>query len=609
MKKEYHPETQLVRLVITGSVDDGKSTLVGRLLLDLGEVYEDQLKAVERTSSRQGMSQVDLSLLTDGLSAEREQKITIDVAYRYLNIHQRRFIIADVPGHEQYTRNMISGASDANAAIILIDVRKGLSPQSKRHLFIMSLLNINHILVVMNKMDLVGYSEEIFDSIKNEFQEFAAKLNIRDLQFIPVSALNGDMVVDRGDNMDWYQGATLFGYLENTEIASDRNLIDFRFPVQLTLKDEREYRSYAGQVEGGAIKVGEPVLVLPSMERSKVESVIVHGEESQSAFESQPAVLTLADELDISRGDVIVRENNVPEVSNRFEAMVCWMDRKPLQPDKGYLIKHLTQNTRAFVDRIVYCIDINNLGRQTVKELSFNEIGRLQLRTNVPLIFDPYTQNKNTGGFILIDDITKQTVGAGQILRASRSPKEQRDQKLKISQGGVIWFTGLPSSGKSTLADALADELKNHDISGERLDGDIVRETISRDLGFSAEDRRKNIERVVFVSKILARNGILVLASFISPQRTVRDWARSEIPNFVEIYTQCSLEECIKRDPRGNYRKALAGEITNFTGISDTYEEPLEPELVIETDKHSVTESVRLIINKLVQIGYFENLP
>lgn len=604
MQKKYNPNVELLKLVITGSVDDGKSTLIGRLLYDLGEIYEDQLESIRKTSIRQGKTEIDLSLLTDGLSAEREQKITIDVAYRYFSTPKRRYIIADVPGHEQYTRNMATGASNANLAIILVDARKGLLTQSKRHLFIASLMGVSHNLIVVNKMDLVDYGQGVFEKIKSDFIDFAAKLNIHDLQFIPVSALKGDMIVERGNNMNWYQGSTVASCLENLEIASDRNLLDFRFPVQLVIRPNQDFRGYAGQIEGGTIKIGEKVKILPSGQTSKIKSIIAGRENKEYAFSPQAAVLTLEDEVDVSRGDMIVRENNLAEVSDEFEAIICWMDSQPLSKGKSYILKQTTKEGRCFINKIFHRINIEDLHRETANVLELNDIGRIGIKTNEPVMFDIYSKNRNTGSFIIVDETTNNTVGAGIILRPVK--KITPEEPLALKKGAVLWFTGLPSSGKSTLAEAVAQEFKKSGLPVERLDGDVVRETISRDLGFSAEDRQKNIERVTFIAKILARNGIMVLTSFISPQRKVREWARKEIGNFIEIYTKCPVEECIKRDSKGNYRKALAGEILNFTGVSDPYEEPESPEIVVETDKESVERCVEKIIKFLKKLGYLD---
>ena len=600
MIKTYNPDMELVKMVIMGSVDDGKSTFIGRLLYDLGEIYEDQLGAVKMASLRRGGKNIDLSLLTDGLSAEREQKITIDVAYRYLTTANRRFIIADVPGHEQYTRNMATGASNADLAIIIVDAKKGLLPQSKRHLFISSLLGVPHILVVINKMDLVDYNQEVFTKIKENFSNFLAKLSIHDLQFIPVSSLCGDMVVRRGDKMPWYQGPTVFGYLENMRVASNRNLIDFRFPIQLVIRPDQNFRGYAGQIESGTISVGERVKVLPSGEKTKIKSIIVDRENKDYAFSPQSAVLTLEDEIDVSRGDMIIRENNPAEVSHAFEAMVCWMINEPLSKDKSYLLKQTTKTTRCFIDKILYRINIDNLHRENTKVLGLNDIGRVFISTNSPMIFDPYLKNRDTGSFIIIDESTNDTAGAGIILR-----KAETDERKIFSRGFTLWFTGLPSSGKSTLADEVAKELKEkYNLAVERLDGDAVRQTICKDLGFSAEDRKINIERVTYVAKLLTKHGVVVITSFVSPQKEVRNWSRQQIGNFVEVYTKCPLEECLKRDPRGNYKKALAGEIAQFTGISDPYEEPDNPEIIVETDKEDIQQCTQKIIASLKKIGH-----
>ncbi|MCK4892097.1 MAG: bifunctional sulfate adenylyltransferase subunit 1/adenylylsulfate kinase, partial [Candidatus Pacebacteria bacterium] len=397
MKEKYNFNAELLRMVIAGSVDDGKSTFIGRLFYDLQEIYDDQLEALEKSSLQQGKKEIDLSFFTDGLSAEREQKITIDVAYRYLSTLKRRFIIADVPGHEQYTPNMVTGASNASLALILVDARKGILPQSKRHLFIASLMGVSHILVVINKMDLVDYDQNVFEKIKSDFLDFTTKLNITDLQFIPASSLNGDMIVRRGENMNWHQGSTIISYLENLEIASDRNLIDFRFPVQLVIRPNQDFRGYAGQVEGGKISVGEKVMILPSEKKTTIKSIIIGNKRKSYAFNSQAAVLSLKDDLDISRGDVIVGANNLAELGNEFEAMVCWMSDKPMRKGGSYILKQMTKTTRCFIDEVLYRININNLHRKRTNALKFNEIGRVCIKTNEPIVFDPYHKNKNTG--------------------------------------------------------------------------------------------------------------------------------------------------------------------------------------------------------------------
>ncbi len=607
MEKIYNPNAQLLKLVIAGSVDDGKSTLIGRLFYDLDEIYEDQLASLKKVSAQQGKKEIDLSLFTDGLSAEREQKITIDVAYRYLSAAKRRFIIADVPGHEQYTRNMITGASNAvNLAIILADARKGILAQSKRHLFIASLMGVSHILIVINKMDLVGYTQKVFEKIKSDFTDFAAKLDIHDLQFIPVSALCGDMVVERGSNMDWYQGTTLASYLENLEISSDKNFLDFRFPVQLVIRPNQDFRGYAGQIESGTIKIGERVRILPSGKETKIKSIIADQKEQESAFTPQSVVLTLADEVDVSRGDMIVRENNLAELNSDFEAMVCWMSSQSLSKDKSYILKQTNKSTRCFVNKIFYRLNIDNLHRGSAKALALNEIGRVHITTNTPIMFDLYNKNRDTGSFIIIDETTNNTVGAGIILRSAKKLdfRETQPKAPPKNQGFVLWFTGLSRSGKSAVADRVYKILKEKGLKLERLDGDIVRRSLSSDLGFSREDREKNIKRVAFVAKLLSGNGVGVIASFISPYKQRREKIRKEVTNFIEVFCNASLPNCEKRDKKGLYKKARKGEIENFTGISDPYEPPENPEIELKTDKETIQESISKVIKHLEENNF-----
>lgn len=417
MKNLYNPNKELLKFVAAGSVDDGKSTLIGRLLYDIKGIYQDQLEAVIRDSQQDSDEEnIDFSLLTDGLSAEREQKITIDVAYRYFSTPKRKFIIIDVPGHEQYTRNMITGASNANLALILIDARKGLRIQSKRHLFLANSLGMSHILMVVNKMDLVGYQEEVFQKIKNQVAGFASKLNIKDLRFIPVSSVNGDMVVKRGRKMDWYDGQTVLNYLESLYIASDRNLIDFRFPVQLVVK-EGDFRGYAGQVKGGVISKSEEVVVLPSGKRTEIKSITIGKKKADYAFNPQSVILALKDDLDVSRGNMIVRCNNLPEVGNKFEAMIFWMSEEPMEANKNYILKQTTKTVRCSATQLRYKINIDNLHRKKSDSLKLNEIGRAYFKTLEPIMYDFYERNKHTGSFILIDEFSNNTVGAGIIWR------------------------------------------------------------------------------------------------------------------------------------------------------------------------------------------------
>ncbi|MFC1662961.1 adenylyl-sulfate kinase [Patescibacteria group bacterium] len=599
---------QLVRIVIAGSVDDGKSTMIGRLFYDTNLIYEDQYEAIKKTSQKRGGNEVDLSLFTDGLSAEREQGITIDVAYRYFSTPKKRFIIADVPGHEQYTRNMVTGASNADMALILIDAHNGITTQSKRHLFIASLLGIPHIIIVINKMDSISFKQETYDSIKDELSLFAAKLDIRDLQFIPVSALNGDMIVNRGTKMSWYNGTTLFNLLENIEISSNRNLIDFRYPIQNVIRLSPNERGYTGKVEGGVIKKGDQVMLLPSNKKSKIKNIVFDNKNQKEAFNPQSALITLNDQLDVSRGEMIIRENNQPETSDEIEAMISWFAEAPLELNKRYILKHTTRSTSAFIPRLHYRLNIDTLHRIKDNELNMNDIGRAFIRTLDPLFFDPYSKNRNTGNFILIDEITNNTIAAGIILRTAPKKSETDIIKANKKTGAVVWFTGLSGSGKSTIANALAEELHRRNVSTESLDGDIVRKSLTGDLGFSKEDRDENIKRVSFVAKLLSKHGVIVLASFISPYRRQRELIKKEVKNYIEVFVNAPLEICKERDVKGMYKKAKEGKIKDFTGISHPYEEPENPDLELLTHEESVENSVQKLLTYLEKHHYINKL-
>ncbi|MBI3290802.1 adenylyl-sulfate kinase [Candidatus Falkowbacteria bacterium] len=589
-------DKELLNIVIAGSVDDGKSTLIGRLFYDTKRIYQDQLASIKKSSVKSG-TDLDLSLLTDGLASEREQKITIDVAYRYFSTAKRRFNIADVPGHEQYTRNMATGASNADLAIILADAAKGLLTQSRRHLFIASLMGISHILVVVNKMDQVDYSEEVFEKIKDQFTDFTTKLNIDDLQFIPISALAGDMVVGRGGNMDWYQGSTVLSYLENLEISSDRNLIDFRFPVQLVKKIDNS-RFYFGQVASGVIEKGEKVIILPSGLVSEVKSIVYDRNSQDNAFSPKSIALTLSDELDVSRGDMIVRQKNTPDVSTEIEAEVVWLAGEDLKSGNSYILKHTTKTTRCHVEDIIYKINIKTLHREPAASIKTNEIGRVFIKTNDLLSFDEYQKNKDAGRFIIIDQASNNTVGAGVILRRARV-KPEKKSAVQPANGCTLWFTGLSGSGKSTIAAELAGHLAEKGVSFERLDGDDLRQNLSFDLSFSAQDRDQNIKRAVYLAKMLNSHGIMVLATFISPYENHRRLARNELGNFIEIFVDAPLELCQRRDVKGLYKKAGSGEVKNFTGVSADYQRPKNPEIRLDTEKLTVKECVDQIISYL----------
>ncbi|NJN81356.1 MAG: sulfate adenylyltransferase subunit CysN [Caldilineaceae bacterium] len=618
----------LLRFTTAGSVDDGKSTLIGRLLYDTKSIFEDQLEAVERASHQRGDEYVDLALLTDGLRAEREQGITIDVAYRYFATPKRKFIIADTPGHIQYTRNMVTGASTAELAIILIDARNGVMTQSKRHGFIASLLQIPHILVAVNKMDLVDYSRSAYQGIVDEYTDFASRLSVQDMTFIPISALKGDNVVHKSERMRWYDGTTLLHHLENVNIGGSRNLVDFRFPVQMALRPNPDFRGFAGQIASGSISPGEEVVVLPSGQSSRVRAIVDFDGDLPQAVAGDSVVLTLEDEIDISRGDMIVRKRNLPQVANQLECILCWMAEEPLNLDASYIVRHTTRDVRAYVSELNYRVDVNTLHREPAHTLQLNEIGRVKLTTTQPLYFDSYRHNRATGNFVLIDPHSNATVAAGMIRRRAREldeivahqPERQRStnvvwEETQLSRtmreqrnghkAAVLWLTGLSGSGKSTVARHLERRLFEMGCQTVYLDGDNVRHGLNGDLGFSAEDRKENIRRVGEVAKLGFEHGAITLCTFISPYRADRDFARSLLPNgrFFEVYVKCSLEVCKRRDPKGLYAKALAGEIKEFTGVSAPYEEPEQPEILVETDIQSVDEIVSAILQQLARHG------
>ena len=622
----------LLRFTTAGSVDDGKSTLIGRLLLDSKAIFEDQLAAVAQASKLRGEAVMDLALFTDGLRAEREQRITIDVAYRFFATPKRKFIIADTPGHIQYTRNMVTGASTAELAIILIDAQHGVLTQSKRHGFIASLLQIPHILVAVNKMDLVGYREDVFDAIVGEYRAFASKLSTPDINFIPISALLGDNVVHQSAHMPWYDGTTLLHHLEHVNIGASRNLVDFRFPVQMAIRPNHGFRGFAGQIASGAIAPGEEVVALPSGRSSRVRSIVSFDGELPEAAAGDSVILTLEDELDISRGDMLVRRRNLPQVADALECTLCWLDETPLNPQASYILQHTTRQVRAYVSELTYRIDVDTLHRVPAATLELNEIGRARLITTQPIFFDPYQTNRATGNFILIDPHSNNTVAAGMIRRASGTdanfseklasvpearPKssnvawestaisrEQREER-NGHRAAVLWFTGLSGSGKSTVARLLERRLYTLGCQTIYLDGDNIRHGLNGDLGFSDRDRKENIRRVAEVAKLGFEHGALTLCTFISPFAADRDFARSLLPagRFIEIYVKCDLEVLKRRDPKGLYARALRGEIKEFTGISSPYEAPANPELVIETDLVSTEDAVEQILAELAQCG------
>jgi bifunctional enzyme CysN/CysC len=627
---KQHEEKDLLRFLTCGSVDDGKSTLIGRLLYDSKMIYEDQLAAVMKDSKVHGTTGTDFdpALLTDGLKAEREQGITIDVAYRYFSTDRRKFIIADTPGHEQYTRNMATGASTCNLAIILVDARHGVAVQTKRHSFIVSLLGIKHVVVAINKMDLVDWSEEVFRKIRQDFRDCTARLGFTDVQFIPMSALKGDNVVDRSVHTPWYEGPPLLHHLENVNIASDRNLIDFRFPVQYVLRPHLNFRGFAGTVASGIVRVGDEVASLPSGKRSKIKSIVTQDGELSEAFPPMSVTLTLENEIDVSRGNMLVHPKNAPHVGTKFDAMIVWMQEEALKPGGTYLIKHCTQMVPAVVSDVLYKVDVNTMSRVTEAEtacepLGLNEIGRLQIETHRPLAFDSYEKNAETGAFIVIDRLSNATVAAGMIIDRIVLPEvenlpapvsrhitvetplvQTRDRERLLGQKGItIWLTGLSGSGKSTLAQRLEKALVQSGHAAFILDGDNIRHGLSRDLGFAAEDRSENIRRISEVAKLMNQAGLIVLTAFISPYQKDRAQAREIIgaDRFMEVFVDSPLEVCESRDPKGLYKKARAGEIPHFTGVSDPYEAPETPDLRLDTAKMNLEECVEKLLQNVLK--------
>ncbi len=618
----------LLRFATAGSVDDGKSTLIGRLLYDSKQVLADQLAHVEQTSQRMGHEFVDLSLLTDGLRAEREQGITIDVAYRYFATAQRRFIIADTPGHEQYTRNMVTGASTADLAIVLVDARKGVVSQSKRHAFISSMLGIPHVVVAVNKMDLVDFDEEVFNAIVEEFDTFAARLELPDVTFIPISALLGDNVVDRSEAMPWYQGPPVLYHLEHVHIASDRNLIDVRFPVQWVIRPPAsnvvDYRAYAGQLAGGIIRQGDEVVVLPGGQRTTVAGIDTFEGPVKEAFTPMSVALRLEDDIDISRGSTIVRAQNQPTVSNRFECLMCWMSEEPLSPRRRYLVKHTTRSAMVGKIDVRYRIDVETLRRDSsATTLELNDLARVQMELSSPLVFDSYRRNRVTGSLIVIDEATNDTVGAGVILdtevdggeaeaKSERSPnvrwqgtrmtRERRWQSLG-HPGATLWFTGLPGAGKSTVAAAVEERLLEAGQAAFLLDGDNLRHGLNGDLGFDETARRENVRRTAHVARLLAESGTVALVSLVSPYAADRETAaalhEADDLQFIEIFVDAPLELCEQRDPKGLYARARAGELAGLTGVGAPYEAPANPDLVLGCDGETVEEEVARVMDLL----------
>lgn len=606
--------TTLLRIATAGSVDDGKSTLIGRLLFDSKAVMEDQLASVERTSRERGHDYTDLALVTDGLRAEREQGITIDVAYRYFATPKRKFIIADTPGHIQYTRNMVTGASTAQLAIVLVDARHGLQEQSRRHTFLASLLGIRHIVLAVNKMDLIDWDAERFEAIRDDFHSFATRLDVHDVTTIPMSALLGDNVVTKSDKTPYYDGPALLSHLEDVYIAGDRNLVDVRFPVQYVIRpqthEHADHRSYAGTVASGVLRPGDDVVVLPSGKPSRVAAIEGPNGAVDEAFPPMAVSVMLEDDIDISRGDMIARTNNQPRVAQDFDATVCWMaDGASLQPGNDYIIKHTTRTTRVRVMALDYRLDVNTLHRdKDAEELKLNELGRVSLRAQVPLMLDEFSHNDATGSFILIDQATNGTVAAGMVLRdvsgRVASPNTVRHESLvtaadRLSKGRTVWLTGLSGAGKSSVAMRVEQLLLERGTPAYVLDGDNLRHGLNADLGFSMADRAENLRRLAHVATLLADSGQIVLVPAISPLIEHRQLARQVHTDagfdFIEVFCDTPLEDCEQRDPKGLYAKARAGLITHFTGIDSPYQRPRNPDVRL-TPQDSVDTQARQVV-------------
>ncbi|MEO0478467.1 MAG: sulfate adenylyltransferase subunit CysN [Planctomycetota bacterium] len=623
-------DKDLLRFLTCGSVDDGKSTLIGRLLHDSQMVYDDHLAAAKRDSAKFGTTgeDLDFALLVDGLEAEREQGITIDVAYRYFTTEKRKFIISDTPGHEQYTRNMATGASNCQLAILMIDARYGVLDQTRRHAFITSLLGIQHIVCAVNKMDLVEWSEDRFEEIRAEFSDFASKLNVKDLHFIPMSALKGENVVHRSESMPWHQGGPLLDYLETVHIASDRNLIDFRMPVQNVLRPNLDFRGFAGPIASGVVRVGDEVVSLPSGKQSKVKTIATFDGELEEAFAPMSVVLTLEDEIDASRGDTFAHVNNTPRLDSRLEAMVVWMSETPMQAGRSYLLKQTASESPVTVNGLRYRTNVNTLRKEDADSLSLNEIGRVELEAMRPLCVEAYQKNRGLGSFILIDRITNQTLACGMVV--DRAPverslarrqasadagtniseqrgsvtTEQRAQKLG-QKPFTLWFTGLPRSGKTSTAYALEEALFAKGMQAHVLDGENLRSGLSSDLGFSAEDRWEHQRRAAQVARLQNELGMISMVALVSPISADREQARRIIgeDKFVEIHCDAPIEACEERDDRDLYARARRGEIDGLTGVDAPYEHPQSADLVLDTVGQTIEANVERILAHLVEKG------
>jgi bifunctional enzyme CysN/CysC len=605
-------QKSLLRFLTCGSVDDGKSTLIGRLLSDTKQIFEDQLATLERDSKKHGTTgdDIDFALLVDGLEAEREQGITIDVAYRFFATPKRKFIVADTPGHEQYTRNMATGASTADLAIVLVDARQGVLRQTRRHSIIASLLGIRHVVLAVNKIDLVGFDRDVFEKIVADYTEFAKDLGFSSIVPIPMSARFGDNVSRRSDKTGWYAGPTLIEYLEAVSVDTAGGQ-PFRFPVQYVNRPNLDFRGFAGTVASGSVAAGEAIVVAKSGKTSRVKRIVAKGGDLERVVEGQAVTLVLEDEVEVSRGNMLVAPEARPHVADQFSANIIWFNEHPLLPGRSYILRTETDQANATVTELKYRVDVNSFAHQAAKSLDLNEVGVCNLSTQAPIAFDTYAENRTTGAFILIDRISNATVGAGMIVHALRRASNVHWQALDVNKSvradlkhqkpAVLWFTGLSGSGKSTIANLLEKKLHASGRHTYILDGDNVRHGLNRDLGFTEEDRVENIRRVAEVARLMVDAGLIVLVSFISPFRAERRMAREMMGEgeFIEVFVDTPFEECAARDPKGLYAKALSGEIKNFTGVDSPYETPENADIRLTTTGKSPEEMVEILENLL----------
>jgi bifunctional enzyme CysN/CysC len=618
---KQHEKKSLLRFITCGSVDDGKSTVIGRLLYESKMLFEDQLAAIENDSKKWGTQggDIDFALLVDGLAAEREQGITIDVAYRFFSTDRRKFIVADTPGHEQYTRNMITGASTADVAVILIDARKGVLTQTRRHSYLVSLIGIRKVVLAINKMDLVDYSQKVFDRIDEEYRAFAAQIGLADITSIPLSGLKGDNMLVASDKTPWYRGPTLMGFLETCEVDDTRlQKESFRMPVQWVNRPNLDFRGFAGVVTSGTVKPGDRIVAQPSGKESKVARIVTFDGDLPVAVAGHSITLTLEDEIDVSRGDVLSLAEAPAEVADQFEASLVWMTDEPMLPGRPYLMKIGTQTVTASITEPKYKVNVNTMEHLAAKQLGVNEIGVVNLALDRQIAFDAYKANRDTGGFILINRMTNNTVGAGMLnfaLRRSHNLRMQhvdvdkaRRAELKGQRPAVLWFTGLSGAGKSTIANLVEKKLAAMGRHTYLLDGDNVRHGLNKDLGFTEADRVENIRRVAEVARLMVDAGLIVMTAFISPFRSERAMARGQLADgeFIEIHVDTPLAVAEERDVKGLYKKARRGEIANFTGISSPYEPPEAPELVVNTHTQTAEEAADSIIAKLKSRGMIE---